>query len=71
MKDALGPTGEFPRGKLNEDDEGALNTAISHGQGVVRIDFGKPTAWLAMPPDLAVEFASVILMHARQLDEGR
>jgi hypothetical protein len=65
--DKLGATGEFPRGKLNADDEGALNCSITHGAGVVRIDFGKEIAWLAMDPGLAINFASAIMVHAREL----
>jgi hypothetical protein len=68
--DGLGATGEFPQGKLTEDDEGALNCAVTHGQGVVRIDFGKEIAWLAMDPDLAINFASAIMVHARELLGG-
>jgi hypothetical protein len=74
MIDQPGPTGDFPQGKLNADDEGALNIAISQEKGVVRIDFGKPIEWLAMPPDLAFDFASTILVHARRLkldEEGQ
>ena len=72
--DKPGPTGDFPLGKLNEDDEGALNCAISHENGCVRIDFGKRIEWLAMPPDLAFDFASTILVHHRRLkldEEGK
>ena len=72
--DKPGPTGDFPLGKLNEDDEGALNCAISQENGCVRIDFGKPIAWLAMPPDLAFDFATTIMVHVRRLkldEEGK
>jgi hypothetical protein len=70
MNDQLGPTGDFPHGKLNADDEGALNIAISRENGVVRIDFGEPTAWIGLPPELALEFASVIVKHALALKHG-
>jgi hypothetical protein len=69
--DKLGPTGEFPLGKLNDDDEGALNIAISHENGVVRVDFGEPTAWIGLPPDLALAFAATIAKHAMALKEGK
>jgi hypothetical protein len=49
-----GPTGEFPRGKLNDADEGELTLAITSEAGVVRIDFGKPTAWIGLDPDAAL-----------------
>jgi hypothetical protein len=61
----LGPTGEFPRGKLNADDEGAINIAIASdkAQGVIIIKFGTPTAWIGFPLDQAADFARVILKH--------
>ena len=68
--DKLGATGEFPQGKLNADDEGALNCCHHPRPGVVRIDFGKEIAWLAMDPDLAINFASAIMVHARELLGG-
>ena len=63
----LGPTGDFPQGKLNETDEGALNIAIGQEDGVVRIHFGTPTAWVGLPPDQALAFASIIVKHAMEL----
>jgi len=65
-KPKLGATGDFPRGQLNEDDEGGLMLGIGYDSedNVVRIDFGKSVAWLAFPPDQAVEFAQAILKKA-------
>lgn len=67
--DRPGPTGDFPEGKLNEDDEGGIQVALSHadtpdGRRVVRIDFGKPIAWLGLPRLRALEFARLIIEHA-------
>jgi hypothetical protein len=67
MDDKLGPTGDFPQGKLNADDEGALNIAIGQESGCVRIDFGKEVAWVGLDPDLAVAFAATIVKHAMAL----
>jgi len=67
MTAELGPTGEFPQGKLNPDDEGALNCAISHENGCVRIDFNKKIAWIGLPPDHALAFAKLIIEHATML----
>lgn len=67
-KPKLGATGEYPRGKLNPDDEGALMLGVGpDGQGNVRVEFGKPVAWLALPRAEAIAFASLILKHARAL----
>lgn len=64
-----GPTGDYPHGKLSEDDEGGINVALSRhvapdGTLMVRLDFGKPVAWLSLPRDQAIQFAMVMLKHA-------
>lgn len=67
MNDKPGPTGDYPQGKLNEDDEGGLKMAISSESGCVRLDFGKKLEWFALPPDDALMLASVIAKHAMAL----
>lgn len=67
MPDKLGPTGDFPRGKLNETDEGGLQLAIGKEKDTVRIDFGKPVVWFALPADQALAFASLVVKHAMEL----
>lgn len=64
-----GPTGDYPHGRLADDDEGGINVALSNhmapdGSRMVRFDFGKPVAWLSLPREQAVAFASLILKHA-------
>lgn len=60
----LCPTGDFPEGKLNRHDEGGLRFAISAEKGHVRIDFGKPVAWVALPPDTARKLAESLNRYA-------
>jgi hypothetical protein len=62
----FGPTGTFPDGKLDETDDGALKIGIAYdGQNnLIRIDFGKPIAWLAMDPAQAMQFAKTIIKRA-------
>jgi hypothetical protein len=60
----LGATGAFPDGKLNRTDEGELRMAVSSVNGLVRIDFGKPTAWVAFPANQAKELAALLMIHA-------
>jgi hypothetical protein len=67
MTDKLGATGDFPLGKLNPQDEGGLMLQISREKGMVRIDFGTPTTWLAMPPDLALKFAKAVADRAMSI----
>jgi len=71
MSAKLGPTGEFPEGKLGANDEGALRIGIGiHPSGkTVVIDFGKSIAWVGMPKQNAILFAETILEHAKKLED--
>ena len=64
-KPRLGPTHDFPRGKLNAQDEGGLTIAIGNEGGNVVIRFGKKIAWVGFPPEEAIQFALSIMKHAR------
>ena len=63
----IGPIGGYPRGKLDDTDEGGLTVMVSGYKNCVRLDFGKKIEWLAIPIDQAVEFATLIRMHAHQI----
>ena len=65
-KRPFGATGEFPQGKLNDTDEGALRLGVAYDKldGIVRVDFGKPVAWLGLPPPEAIQFAKLLLKNA-------
>lgn len=66
-----GATGKLsPRGKFTEDDEGELRFAIGNKDGLVLLDFGKSVAWLAIPPQQAVEIAERIIDRARRVADG-
>ncbi len=57
--------GEFPGGKLNDDDAGALAMAVGIENHRVVVRFPKPVAWIGMSGDEAFELAQVLLRHAR------
>lgn len=63
----LGATGDFPRGKLNPQDEGGLQLAITVKDGVVVIAFGKEVAWLGLDKATAISFADTIKRRAEEL----
>jgi hypothetical protein len=67
----IGPTGIFPRGKLNDTDEGELAVGIAADKSTkkVLIQFGTPTAWIGMDPDQAIGFAQLIQDKALELKE--
>jgi len=66
----LGATGRFPEGKIHDSDEGEIRFAVGSKDGNVIIEFGKPVAWLGLPPDLARELAVLLTKHADALDHA-
>lgn len=60
----LGATGAFPQGKIHATDEGELRMAVSSNGRMIRLDFGKPTAWIGFGPDEARQFAALPMQHA-------
>ena len=57
----------FPEGRLNDDDEGELRVLVSVDDGNVRLDFGKPVAWISMPPEMCLAVAFALIKQAQQL----
>jgi hypothetical protein len=68
-KRLTGATGDHPQGKLNGDDEGGLRMAIAADQrnGIIRVDFGKPVAWLGLDKATALALADNLRKHAQSL----
>lgn len=52
---------KYPRGKLNEDDEGQLEIAIVVKDKTIIIDFGKPIAWIGLDKDSAMNLVALII----------
>lgn len=64
----LGPTGDFPEGKLCPDDEGGVQFAIGSEGGKVILNFGeRPITWVGMDPQQAADLASSLIRHARDI----
>jgi hypothetical protein len=65
-KRPLGATGLHPDGVLNDHDEGELKFGIARDpvDGLVHVNFGKPVAWFAFPPQDAIGLARLLLKHA-------
>ena len=65
-KRPLGARGTFSHGKVQDDDQGDIKIGIAYDDlnGIVRIDFGKPVAWLGFPPEQAVELGKLLLRKA-------
>lgn len=67
----LGPTGKFPEGHLNADDEGEIAIAIGKKDDKVILDFGKPIAWIGFTAEQAEQIASSLIEKASQIREER
>lgn len=64
----IGPTGEFPEGRISKDDNGELAVGFTVSDGNVIMKFGKPVEWIGFPPDNARQFAVQLLELAGQID---
>ena len=71
MSNEPGATGNFPMGKLVDDDEGELRVAVGDKDGKVIIEFGKPVAWLGLTPQGAVDFAQTLIQRAMAVGHDR
>jgi len=71
-KRKIGPTGKFPEGKLNEDDQGELAFHIGHHKqkNIVFIDFNHPVHWFAMSPTTAMQLAKHLIDHANRCNNA-
>jgi hypothetical protein len=59
---------QFPRGKLNADDDGAIQTRIGVQDKTLIIDFGKPVVWIGLDKQGAIDFANTILKRAAEIN---
>ena len=66
-----GPTGEFPEGKLREDDEGEIVIKVGEYQGKVVMDFGTEVKWIGMNAKQAAEIGRGLLKHAQKIQKRR
>jgi hypothetical protein len=58
--------GEYPDGRMNKDDAGAIAMQIGVEEGRVVMRFPKPVAWIGFTGDEAMEIAQVLMKHARK-----
>ena len=67
LMEAMKPLmGEYPDGRLNKDDAGAVAMSLSTEGKVVRLDFAKPVTWVGMTGDEAMSLAQGLISHARK-----
>ena len=68
-KENIGPLDEHPHGKLSNNDDGGIKIAIGvdGDHNLVRIDFGKPVAWVALDKKTAISTADALRQKANEL----
>lgn len=57
--------GEYPDGRMNADDAGAIAMQVGTEEGRVVLRFPKPVAWVGMSGDEAMGLAQLLMKHAR------
>lgn len=58
--------GEYPNGRLRDDDQGAVSVAIGHEKGVVTMQFPKNLNWIGFTADQAIDIAQTLIDLARK-----
>jgi hypothetical protein len=66
-KRPFGATGDHPQGKINDEDQGGLRMGIGVVDGIIRLEFGKPVAWMGLDKATALALADNIRKHAETL----
>ena len=63
-------TGEFPKGKINDQDQEELNIgiAIDPKRNLVVINFGVPIVWAALEVDDAMALGLALISNAAQIE---
>jgi len=69
-KDRLGATGNFPDGKLTDNDEGEIRFAVAILKGKVVINFGEPITSLGMSRVQARKLGQLLIRIAAPKEAG-
>jgi hypothetical protein len=62
----LGATGQFPDGKLSDNDEGEIMIGIAVYRGKVLFNFGKPVQGVGFTPEQAEQIGRDLINKARE-----
>ena len=58
--------GEYPNGRMNANDQGAIAVGIGHQDGRVTMQFPKNLNWIGFTPEQAIDIAESLVEHARR-----
>ena len=64
----IGPTGQYPAGKVSPEDRGGIACALYHRAGRIFMDFGTSLTFIAMTPAEARAFAKALREKADQVE---
>lgn len=64
----LGPTGQFPNGKIRPDDEGQVRVAVTVENNRIMIRFGASLTWLGLDAATADEMIRVLTERRKELN---
>ena len=62
-KHKLGPTGDYPCGKMSDDDEGALEVGMRIVDGVFQLHFGGRVSWIGLHKEQAKILVERLLVY--------
>ena len=67
IRNPLGATNRYPRGKVNQCDEGELKIAVYSKDGTIFVNFGKAIAWIGLDSDSAKNLAEILLKYTEAI----
>lgn len=56
----LGPTNQFPEGKIDASDKGEIKISVGKVDGKVILNFGSPVTWIGFTPQQARQIAETL-----------
>jgi len=62
-------TGNYPRGKLNDEDEGTIMVKVDIQDNTLIVDFGKDITWFGMDKQRAIEFGKMLIEKAHSMGD--
>lgn len=67
MNTKPGKTGDFPRGKLNQYDEGGLNIEIGVKDKTIMVEFGTSVKWIGLDKKTALAMGNSLIEKANSI----
>lgn len=69
--EGIGPTGQYPEGKLNEHDEGEIAIALGADKErkKILINFGTPVSLIGMNPAHARQLGCLLIAKAAEFED--